>query len=259
MSGNPQCACSATFLTSDELDAHIEEQKSLKVTLEKSKASISAALGRCSVHIPKFESTTNDKEDPAIGRGRHCPYSGPPVQADGNENPADVECNEVCQCCAYRFRVASKFLRHTPDVSEMDMHQASYATKRRDVIIERVDEELRLAENQKRARGMADDYAETCKLVKLSHVDLSTTGVDHGIASSVPNTLDGIRNALPSDTLLAAAQSINEPLKVCQPITQLTESAEDLAAFEPMPNLTAYNAPIHNEINWLSWIQQTEA
>lgn len=141
-------------------------------------------------------------------------------------------------------------MRHTPDVSEMDTHQASYATKRRDVIVERVDEELRLAESKKRTREVTDDYAETCKQVKLAHVDPTITSFDHGIASSVQISLDDIRgNELPSDTLLAAAQSINEPT------TQLTEPGEDLAAFEPIPNLTAYNAPVHNEINWLSWIQ----
>lgn len=234
----------------------------MKVALEKSKANISAALGRCSVHAEaKFESSTDGKEELETDRRHYCPYR----ECERTETfskrkelrihfRTHVECNEVCQCCAYRFRVASKFLRHTPDVSEMDTHQASYATKRRDLIVERVDEELRLAESKKRTREVTDDYAKTCKQVKLAHVDTTITSFDHGIAPSVQISLDDIRgNALPSDTLLTAAQTFHEPT------TQLIESGEDMAAFEQMPNLAAYNAPVHNEINWLSWIQQTEA
>ncbi|RTE71382.1 hypothetical protein BHE90_014213 [Fusarium euwallaceae] len=94
-----------------------------------------------------------------------------------------VECNEVCQCCAVRFRRASKFLRHTPDVSEMDDHQVAYTTQRRDIIVKRVDEELHLAENKKRARDAADEYAESYKRAKLSQVDPTATSFQHGIAS----------------------------------------------------------------------------
>lgn len=70
----------------------------------------------------------------------------------------------------------------------MDDHQAAYATQRRDMMVKRVDEELHLAENKKRAQDTADEYAETYKRAKLSQVDPTATGFQHGIACLSPCT-----------------------------------------------------------------------
>lgn len=74
-------------------------------------------------------------------------------------------------------------MRHTPDVSEMDDHQATYTTQRRDVMVKRVDEELRLTENKKRARDAANECTEAYKRAKLIQLDPAATGFQHGIAS----------------------------------------------------------------------------
>ncbi len=62
----------------------------------------------------------------------------------------------------------------------MDTHQAAYSTLRHNVIVERVDEELGLAENRKRTREAADEYADMSKRVKLTQVDPAATGTQHG-------------------------------------------------------------------------------
>lgn len=81
-------------------------------------------------------------------------------------------------------------------------------------------------------------------------VHLGSANIKEDALAFVPNT--------PSTTLLEAAQSVDEPLNVGELTTQLTAAGGEFAAFEPMPNLTAYNAPVHSQINWLTWIHPTE-
>lgn len=77
---------------------------------------------------------------------------------------------------------------------------------------------------------------------------LGLTDIREDALTVVPNTR--------STTLLAAAQSVDEPLSGGELTTQWTEAEAGFAALEPMPNLSAYNAPVHNQINWLAWIHQ---
>jgi hypothetical protein len=76
MSSNKRCTCSAIFATNDDLEAHFEEQTFLKVALEKTKASVTAALDRCSAHAAAKIENTQDGNDTSTAQGRHCPYAG---------------------------------------------------------------------------------------------------------------------------------------------------------------------------------------
>jgi hypothetical protein len=95
----------------------------------------------------------------------------------------DVGCNEVCQCCAHRFMLASQFLRHTPNVLQMDDDQAAYVTDRRERMVKRVDNELRLAESKKRSREAEDACMDVPKRTKLTEACAAPTGGQHGTAS----------------------------------------------------------------------------
>ena len=142
----------------------------------------------------------------------------------------------------------------------MDNHQGAYTTERRDMMVRRVDEELSLAEERKRAREAEGDYEETNKRAKLLHDDTETTILQNGIVAPMQDALVNVGDSalsitthMPQTTILSSAQSMSEVT------TQLTDPGGDLAVFEPIPNLTGYNAPVHYEINWLPWINQSEA
>lgn len=79
---------------------------------------------------------------------------------------------------------------------------------------------------------------------------LGSANIKEDVLAFVPNT--------PLTTLLEAAQSVNELLNVSELTTQLTAAGGEFAAFEPMLNLTVYNAPVYSQINWLTWIYLTE-
>lgn len=102
-------------------------------------------------------------------------------------------------------------------------------------MIKRVDEKLHLAESNKRTREEGYYYTETCKRAKLTLIDPAATDCQQGIASK------------------DAAKSVDEPLNVGELPTSLRKPGGGFTVFEPMPDLTAYNAPVHNQINWLVW------
>lgn len=123
----------------------------------------------------------------------------------------------------------------------MDSHQADFAKERRTAMVKRVDKELSLAEDKIRTREAAADR-ETCKRPKLSH----------GAATvSAFQNVDEAAGALIGNGGFVAAYMPHVTLLGNQNTTQLTESSDELAAFE-------YNAPVHNQINWLPWVNQTE-
>lgn len=66
----------------------------------------------------------------------------------------------------------------------MDTHQAAYTTQRRDAMVSRVDEELRLAENKKRSREVPDEFLDTYKRAKMDQPNTMVPVLEHGNSSS---------------------------------------------------------------------------
>ncbi|KAK3371622.1 hypothetical protein B0T24DRAFT_629773 [Lasiosphaeria ovina] len=168
-----ECACSALFPSLSALNDHLDEYKSLKTNLEKTIASASLALESCRAHSAAFE----DGHEQST-KVRNCPYNGcKRVQAFSKLKEVrihyrgHVECNEVCLCCGGRFKLASAFLRHIPDASQMDRMMAHYMSTRRENLVRRVDKELFEAEGRKNKTQEEDEDRRPPKRVKLTEID----------------------------------------------------------------------------------------
>ena len=59
----------------------------------------------------------------------------------------------------------------------MDDMMATFMTRRRDMTVKRVDEELFLAENKKRRRETAGEEAGTSKRARTAEIDLAASGL----------------------------------------------------------------------------------
>lgn len=98
----------------------------------------------------------------------------------------DVECNEVCVYCHQVFRLASAYLRHSHKDSGDDSSKSTYTAQRRNIIINKVDEELALAESRIKRNQ------ETVELDLNSAPSPKRRLMEAGAASSC---LQGIYNA----------------------------------------------------------------
>lgn len=143
----------------------------------------------------------------------------------------------------------------------MDSHQVTFANKRRDMMIEQVDEQLRVEENQKRKRTTTDEYAGSRKRVDIALDVPAVNGLDYGMSASMQLGLTALsENAQRSTTLSAEVQENGRPqfLETRESEDQLSSKpGADLPHYDPISDLAIYDAPVHSEINWLSWIHQT--
>lgn len=134
------------------------------------------------------------------------------------------------------------------------------------MIVKRVDEELRLAENKKRTREAADEHADMSKRAKLAHVGSAVTGFPHGTtppAQAVGKSSVGELGVdepsvgeLGADEPSVGELGVGEP-SVGEPSAgeltiQVADAEGDFSAFETV-SITAYSAPVHSEINWLGY------
>ena len=127
----------------------------------------------------------------------------------------------------------------------MDSHQSAYAIKRRDIIAERVKKNLELAETNKskRIRNFATNNTEGHKRIKLMGGDTLPSCMD---LSTMQPDLPG-EGVVLSASITSNARNMEDPFAAENFVSQLS-------SFGQSSDLIAYSAPVHTEINWLSWI-----
>ncbi|KAI8710400.1 hypothetical protein NCS52_01576600 [Fusarium sp. LHS14.1] len=199
----PQCTCSAFFLTSDSLNAHLEEYRSRESYL-------SAQLEICRMHSKANDDdpdSDNDDENPIASNGGSKTYYCPLKRCDrhnkpfrtrqrlrrhferrnfhllSNEQPprpitqvsnafsADVKCDEVCVCCHQVLRRVSEYIRHSKRHGQAGQTKTTYMSQMCNELHDRAANELKFAENER----LSSVEKRRAQRVKSDGVGMMTT------------------------------------------------------------------------------------
>lgn len=131
-------------------------------------------------------------------KGRHCPYDNCPRRTQPFAKRKElrihyrghVECDEVCVYCYRVFKTASSYLKHDIHRKETDKHgtKVTYMTQRRQLLVNRVDQELEIAEKRGKKRTSTSAWEfdeETPKRIKLGQENPMAARCTKGTSAGV--------------------------------------------------------------------------
>jgi hypothetical protein len=241
-----ECTCSALFPTIDALKSHVAEYQSFAGNLER-------IIDRCKDH-----SVVDEQSNRTTALLRHCPDSRCKRTKEFSKRKEvrthyrkHVGCNEVCLCCGEKFRWASDFLRHVPDVDEMDSMQNSFMLLRRRKAVEKVDRQLTEVLERKRKRDQEDEDEDTGRTKRVKPIEIYPTGNEALEKAELDLNLSAPVHDI-NFTAVEATTGAGPELSLGAPVHDIINFTAVEATTGAGPEFSL-GAPIHSTINFTSF------